>query len=187
MKTLGFTMIEIVIMMAIITAVSAIVLFKFTALNDSAFLNRSTHELALSIRRAQNMALAITQVDVGGIGTIPPAYGVRLSQAASDADQYIIFGDVINDFIWNAGDDAMIDGIQFFSRSIKVKEITGCAISCPQKINIMFKAPESVMEFHDDSDGTLLSEDTLTIMLTTQAGDLTRKIIVKTSGQVSIK
>lgn len=177
-------MIEIVVMMAIITAISAIVLFKFTALNDSALLNRSTHELALSIRRAQNMALAIT---VGGAGQVAAAYGVRLSQAASDADRYIIFGDVFNDFKWDAGTDDTIDGTQFFSRGIRVKEITGCAISCPERVNIMFRAPESEMEFYNDSDGTLIVDDTLNIVLTTSAGDLTRKIIVKTSGQVSIQ
>lgn len=184
----GFTIFEVLVMLAIVTAISAQVLFSFTGLNEGAALHRSAQQLALAIRRAQNMSLAVSTLRVGQTFPqflIPPAVGVRISTATRERDRYVLFAD-----LGNPGNRAYDADTEFIAeealhRGVRVQELRrdGAAV---QEARIVFAAPEAEMEIATDPSPVGQPPQRIDIVLKANSGQ-TRTITVTTSGQVSIQ
>lgn len=180
-------MVEMVVMLAIITAISSVVLFSFTGLNEGAALNRSVRELALAIRQAQNMSLAVTQLEVGSPPTkqIPPAVGLHLSLA--EPDRYFLFADLPPADNKYSGPAERIPGSSaVFERRVKISKIAAEGGSAKSLVHIIFSAPEANLALTDDLGASTLGEK-VDIELVTPSGDLKRTLSVRISGQISIK
>lgn len=192
MKDSGFTIIEVAVMLAIITAISAIVLISFTGLHESAAINRGARELALGIRRAQNMSFAIAQVDTQAGPVIPPAIGVRV---AVDSPIYFLFADIVqdnrySDAVENNRADAKISNSESaFEGRITVESLTAYdALMVPRSVpvaHVMFLAPEATVLLTDASGNSV--GDVLEIGLVSSSGATHARVVVRTSGQVSIQ
>jgi len=183
----GYTMVEMVVILAIITGISGIVLFSFTGLNEGASLNRSIRELALAIRRAQNMSLAVTQLEVGSPPTsqIPPAVGVRLS--TQDPERYFLFADLAPvDNRYTGVGEKIGNTETLFERRVKINRIRGDGGSPHTTVHILFTAPEANITFSDDA-GAVIPGEKIEIELISPSGDLVRTITVRLSGQISVK
>lgn len=183
----GFTMVEIVVILAIITILSAVVLFNFTGFNEGAVLNRSVRELSLAIRRAQNMSLSVTQIIVGmpPVPRIPPAIGIQFTKNQSI---YTLFADLEprDNKYSDAGEKIGADEI--FQRNIKISDLTDDKNTSYNRINILFTAPEATIIFSDTNGINLTSSvSAVNIKLQTPSGQLTKTITVRTSGQISVK
>ena len=184
-------MVEIVVMLAILTAVSAIVLVSFSGISQSGAGNRALRELALDIRRAQNMSLAVTQIAMGDsppVNQIPPAVGVQITK---NSDTYIIFGDLpggtsqqdykYTDSSEKIGPNRELQG------SVRVQRVlteNGQELSVTA-IHILFSAPEADMLITDQNGSSL--GDFVAIELASASGQNTKQIRIRTSGQISIR
>lgn len=183
----GFTMVEVVVMLAIITALSTVVLASFGGLNESTALNRGARELALSIRRAQNMSLAVTAIEIGSPATfqIPPAVGVKISTVSPT--NYFIFADlapVDNKF---TDSSEKISGTNVtFERNVKVQRILGEGGILLSTVHVLFVPPEATL-FFTDADGSSISGDKIDIELISPNGLIKKTVTVRTSGQIGIK
>lgn len=175
-------MVEAVVMLAIVIAISAVVLFSFTGFNEGAALNRSSRELALAIRRAQNMSLAVTQIQTSAGPRIPPAVGLKLSTLAPAT--YFTFADLLHDNKYASADDAKIGSDATFERGIKLDSLKDKDGVARATVHIIFAAPEATV-FLGDENGVSVG-DKLDITLKTPAGQ-TRTVVVRTSGQVSVR
>ena len=179
----GFTLIEAVVMLGVITAISSVVLVSFAGLSEGGALNRSARDLALSLRQAQNMALAVTQVSTSLGPKIPPATGIKLIQ---NSTSYFTFADLnLDNKYTGENEDAKIGAHQNFVRGIKVKSLTDGAGNARSIAYVTFAAPEAAVAL-SDVNGTKIGNQ-LTIELTSGSGNTTKKIIIGTSGQISIK
>ena len=75
----GFTLIELVVVMAIISIMTAVVLVNYRPGGQQLALDRSVSKLAQDLRRAQEMAMSPREE--GGCGPgFPGEYGIRLSR-----------------------------------------------------------------------------------------------------------
>lgn len=187
----GFTMVEVVVMMSIITIISAVVLVSFTGLHEGAAINRSARELALAIRKAQNMSLAVTQIETLAGPRIPPAVGMRF---AENGETYFSFADFNRDNRY--GDELpederdvrlAIDAI--FEGGVRIRSAAyydsfGTRRQAPL-LYVVFAAPEATVTI-SGADGVSLG-DHAEIVLATRSGQLTKTVSVRTSGQISIK
>lgn len=191
-KNSGFTIVEIAVMLGIITAISAIVLVSFTGLHEGAAVNRAARELALAIRRAQNMSFAVTRVDTAAGPKIPPAVGVR---ASAGSPIYFIFADMVRDNKYGdtvqdgVVDAKVVNGEAAMERGIKVVSIAardslGAAYAVPVA-HIMFLAPEATVALSDAAGASL--GEVLEIEVGSASGAAKKKITVRTSGQVSVR
>ena len=185
----GFTLVEAMVIIAVITVISAQAIFSFAGLHEGSAINRSTRELALAIRKAQNMAFAVTQVEAGGTYIIPQAVGVRLS-SADKPERYFIFADLVaggaRDNKYVAGDDAKIGSDGVFERGVKITSLKDKDGNSIPTAHIMFAAPEAVIAL-TDGDGNQFVSDKIDIELKSASGRLTKTITVRTSGQVGVK
>lgn len=187
----GFTMVEVVVMMMIMTIISAVVLVSFTGLHEGAAINRSARELVLALRRAQNMSLAVTQIETLAGPRIPPAVGMRF---AENGETYFSFGDFNRDNRY--GDELpederdvrlAVDAI--FEGGVRIEKVVyydsfGTRQPVPL-LYIVFAAPEAAVTIAG-ADGSSLG-DHAEIVLATRSGSLVKTVSVRTSGQISIK
>jgi len=181
-------MVEIVVMVAIITFISASVLVNFSGLNEGGSLNRSSRELALNMREAQNMSMSVKELAVGSptpTNTLPPGVGLEITR---NTDSYIIFADLDfpnpRDFKYS-GVSEKIEPLKYFLRNVVVSSITDSEDIPYSKINIIFSAPEASMTITDNN-GVDLGNMILLVLRSPTTGQ-TKTITVRTSGQISIK
>lgn len=179
----GYTMIEVVVMLAIVTAISTVVLISFTGLNEGGAVNRSARELALAIRRAQNMSLAVTQVQTSSGPRIPPAVGLKLDR--SNPTSYFTFADLVLDNKYVSAGDAQIGVDETFPRGTRINLLTGPTGSPHTIVYIMFAAPEAVVTLSDINGASI--GDKAEIEIVSASGLYKKRITVRTSGQVGIK
>lgn len=182
----GYTMIEIVVMMAILTTISAIALYGFTGFSESGALNRGARELALAIRRSQNMALAVSQIDFGGTGEVPAAVGVQFSQSSP---YYFLFGDRLatrdnkyTDSTEKIGTDEILP------RGVRISALTGFNPSPVSyaTVHILFEPPEANVVLSDNGSPALSIGNRLEVELQSPSGNK-KTISVRESGEISIR
>jgi len=178
----GFTVIEAVVMSAIVAFLAGTVLVKFGGLNDSIALNRSAQELALALRQAQSYALGVL---VTG-GAIPPQTGVKLSYATSDdARGYLIFSDFnggTGNFFYDSPPDVALENGRF-ERNVRINSIRDIFGVEKPKVNVLFTSPEANVSLTDESGSSI--GDLLTIELISPSGHI-KRVFVRTSGQIGI-
>lgn len=92
MNNKGFTLIELIVVTAIIVLLLGLALPSYRSANKSLALQRAIHKLAQDLRRAQEMAMSATEVEVEGEGVVPEGgYGLYLN--INQPNQYILFAD----------------------------------------------------------------------------------------------
>ncbi len=186
----GFTLVEAVVTLALVMAISAMVLFSFSGLNEGAALNRSVKELALAIRKAQHSALSVTQVTIGDppAPVIPPAIGIRLVKGQSS---YFLFGDLNprDNMYTPALNERIPRSTATTTRNVRINEFydgTGTPLSAVSALHITFASPEATAKFTDQGGTEILNA--VQIELRTASGQPTpKRIVVRTSGQISIR
>jgi len=97
-KSKGFTLLEVLIVIGFIGLMSALLLPNFTLGKQSLALNRSAAKLSQDLRRAQEMALSAKEVN----GAIPSGYGIFFD--LDYPNQYFFFADMDGDDVWDEGE-----------------------------------------------------------------------------------
>ncbi len=97
----GFTLIEMLVVLAIIIIITGIVVFNVSTEKQNSALLRSAQKLSLDLRRAQNYALSSKgfKTDVA----VPWGWGVHFFGAGSG--NYVIFADRNNNQIYDYNED----------------------------------------------------------------------------------
>ncbi len=188
-------MVELVVLLAIITVISSVVLASFPVLSRRIHLQRSARQVALSLRKAQNMAFAVRQANTVSGRVIPPAYGVHFSRTAPTS--YLVFADLRGgpggtaDGIYSPATDAVVETITL-DPGIRIANLLA-DLSAPQDaISVAFSVPEARMSI---ASPTLPLTESLEVVLQVEAGstlpagapNLTRSVIVRTSGQIRVQ
>ncbi len=88
----GFTLIEMIVVLAIIVIITGIVIFNVGTERQNSVLLRSAQKLSLDLRRAQNYALSSKSFKTLGV---PCGWGVHFNGMGSTS--YIIFADMASD------------------------------------------------------------------------------------------
>jgi len=176
----GFTIVEMMVAMAIITIVSAQVLFSFSGLNEGTALNSSAREMALSLRRAQSMALAVTRIPV--LSAVPPAAGVRI--ATISPQTYLLFGDLAATRDFKYTSSAELIATQTLERGNRISRILDENSVEHDIIHLIFSSPEATLSITDE-DGNDIG-NLLTIELVAPNGQK-KKVVARTTGQISIQ
>ncbi len=182
----GFTMVEIVIILAIIIIVSAIVLVNFPSVSANINLQKTVQQFALKLRQTQNQALAVRPVQ-GPLGPIiSPAVGIYITTA--DPKHYIVFADVCpaspdNNKIYDDGCDIIIETVNV-EPGVKITGLVDELGQSQSAVSIAYTAPEA-QAFISNTAGPI-GEQVLAIFRT-EAGNLARSVCARSSGQVAIE
>lgn len=98
----GFTLIELMVVMAIITVISVLVLARYGQFNGVVLLRNLAYDIALTVRQAQVYGIS-GKVGTGAVGV---QYGVYLTSATPT--QYLLFADNNGSGTYTAGEEIEI-------------------------------------------------------------------------------
>ena len=192
----GFTMVEAVVLLAMFVLIAGIVLASFPRFSQQIRLQLSSQQTALALRKTQNMAFAVRQVQTSRCGTlVPPAYGVFFDRERAP-DSYLIFADLrsssdctsgSNDQRYRASDDEVIETIRL-DQGVAINDlivVAGGVDASETVINIVFSVPEARMTIANASGPAGESVDI--VLRQSRLPDVARRITVRTSGQIAVK
>ncbi len=192
----GFTLVELMVSVAIFAMMTALVVVKYGNFNQSVLLTNLAYDVALTIRTAQTYGLSVkTPTDVSP--TFTSAYGVTIGTdsvtcaggTSSNSQQFLMFADAYPSSSGNAVCDSndILTSTYAIKRGGSVYQVCAGNGSCTLgsgRLDITFKRPDpraTICLNGISSCGNTYGE----IVLRATDGS-TRKIIVRSNGQITI-
>lgn len=197
LKVAGFTVIELIVVIAIIALVSTLVLFNNTKLNSALLLSNTAYEVGLIVREAQAAGLGVRATADSGTQNFNFSQGVHFD--IDTPNTVILFSDIDGNGRYNGSNE----DIQLYtianSRAGKILNICGVVEDVGQstctdttKLDITFKRPnpEALIQVGVVSTGdgsTSMSDFNNTVVVNIGfEGDICRSIIIQKTGAVEV-
>ncbi len=179
----GFTLIEMLVVVAIIVIVTSLALAKNSQFNNTILLSDTAYDISFSIRQAQVYGLSVREFTGSGISsTFSVGYGVYFS--ANTPSQYTLFVDIDRDHLYQNPPDAIEQSI-ILRNNYKIATLCGsrsgtetCDLS---SLAVAFERPNP--DTFMSSGG--VAYDSVRLVLQARGGD-TRSINIFTTGQISV-
>ena len=181
----GFSLIELLVVMAIMVVISSVVLSRYSQFNGVILLRNLAYDVALTIREAQ--VYGVSGRSLGGV--LGVRYGVYFT--ASAPNQYILFGDSNNNSLYDAGESIKIYTMRpgYGLQNLCAHRSGDLALKCANagdftSLTIMFRRPDP-----DAIVKTSVSAETYTdaIITVVSATGETRTITVTQTGQIAVQ
>ncbi len=174
----AFTLIESLVVTAIILILSLIVFSNYSSSNRQLLLQRAADKLSQDIKKIQEMAMAATEVN----GEIPQGgYGLYFRKVPAPQTSYVLFADKNSNQKYDSGSGAgeTIEEI-VLENGVKISGLIG------NHLNVIFLPPEPKVYF-TDADGNQLDISEATIEISLLDGSKTKNIIVNKAGLIKIE
>ena len=166
-KQTGFTMIELLVVMFIMTLLTASVLVSYRGGQRKYVLTQSAQQLVSDLRQAQNMT--ISGVDISSYH----GYGIH---AEDNNNFYILFADQNGDSIYKSQNDTIIKTVNL-PNLIKID-----SVSPSSNLDVFFKSPNPTTYINNNPS----AGQTGTIVLKIENTSLNKTITVTTAGLIQI-
>lgn len=170
----GFSLVELLVSVAILVVVSGLVFFNQSGFNNSVLIQNLAYEISLTIRQAQSYGLQSKGVD----DDFEKGFGVYFNM--EEPDKLILYSDVDDDFVYGSG-DLLIDDLKMTNGNLLDKLCIGdlCSGGEETTLDISFLRPNPTAYINEDHD---VGE----IYIKSSRGEK-RKIVVNKIGQISIE
>jgi prepilin-type N-terminal cleavage/methylation domain-containing protein len=182
----GFTILELIVSLAIFAMMTALVLSKYGNFNQNILLTNLAYDVALTVRNAQSYGLNVKS-STRTANDFSKPYGVYFSKAASPANTTIIFfTDTNSNDVYTAGTDAIIQSTTITRGSIvsAICVYNNGACTDVDNVSVVFRRPDPSAIIKVTSGGISYAN----LRITLRAIDNTTKVvIVNSTGQVSVE
>ncbi|MBI4155891.1 MAG: type II secretion system protein [Candidatus Zambryskibacteria bacterium] len=189
---LGFTLIELMVSVSIVSLIMVTVLWNYGTFNDNLALTSAGQELAIGVRKSQTYGLSVKEVSVGS-GQFDLAYGIYFS--ATDPTNYYIFVDKNSNNLYDVNSGCGSSSTECvekmtFRNGIKISQI--CGASCPipevSGIQVTFKRPnpDAKINFSNSSGASVGGALIGKVILISPKGK-TETVTVQSTGQISVQ
>lgn len=187
-------MVEVVIILFIVAIISSLVLASFSGLSSRIYAQRSTQRLALSLRRAQNMAFGVRQVldtvpssPTFGSYVIPGSYGIYFNLGSPTS--YLIFADTAPsadpDGRYTSGSDIAIETVQLDPGISLQSLVTQSGGGNQNILNVAFAVPEATVSIKRNSGGNVGNWGRISLI--DSRGAFPKSATVYQSGQIYVR
>ena len=207
----GFTLIELIVSIAIFAFMTALVMSKYGSFNQNTLLTNMAYDMAITIRTAQSYGLSVKSADASN-NIFSAPYGIHFDMSNSNNDKFILFADKNPDYRYNANstDDEAITKYTLNS-GVKIASIclgsslNDCGVSNNllgpgDKIDIRYKRPnpDAMFDCNGSAGGVcqvnniasptynLNPEPVAIITLTSSDGNNREYVFVRRNGQISV-
>jgi len=186
----GFTLIELMVTIAIVTVIMGIILIENSKFNDSIILTNTAYEVALVARQAQVFGLSSK---AASSGTVYSGYGISASAVSGENAVVRLFADTNSDGKYQSTEE-ITGGVQL-GRGIRVTHIcfnTGTQVCNSttdlSTTNIIFKRPNPESDIRDGTGAIPNGVKQVQINVDTTSSTSGRRcVIIYKSGQISVK
>lgn len=185
-RTLGFSLVELLVSIGIVVLVLSIVVARQQSFNSSVLLRGQAYEIALAMREVQ--LGAVSAVGDGG-GDFRATQGIYFS--IFDNQEYKVFRDANNNQFYNSGEEIGFSGT--LDPRFEIQSIEPGSVG--EEISIVFKRPNFDAVFVRNGAGranSILNETSvlITVAVKNSAGNVCgqdiRQIEVRSTGQISV-
>lgn len=185
----GFTLVEVIVVAAIVGMVAATVIPNFGKMNSRFAADLLAHDIALAIRGAQADALN-GRTFAGGPKS---AYGIAVTSVAGDDGKIVEFQDTNDSGAYEQGTDGLVETSEFQNRT-RIHRVcrkrAGESMVCDaiSRLDIVFVRPnpDALMEGDGGAGGTEQGYAEAGILLLSSDGELEKCVHIYSTGQVSV-
>ena len=193
----GFTLIELVVTLAIVIFATSLVMIRYVSFNSSVLLNSLAYQIAFDLRETQSLAISVRGSNAG----FREEYGMHFD--INTPNQYMLFQDT--DQTVNGDGYILYDDDEAIGRPIIVDPrftivdlcVTslGGARSCyrdtagsfPEFVTIAFARPDFDAIMYGDGVGALRSAEIVVGVDTGEEDEITRTVLVTRNGQITVQ
>jgi len=179
----GFAIIELIVVIAIVGALTAVAISNFPKIKLQLSLSRAAHAFSQDLRKAQQMALSgLIYKDSSGTEQEVDGYGVYVDLDGQGDKKYIIYADKSPGNKEYDGSDYLVEFIDLSVREpgIKIKEIHNVS---SDKASINFNSFRIETVIAQLSEG----QNSVEIVFTIEVSGQTKTVSVNTSGLIEVK
>ncbi len=176
----GFTIIEVMVTVAIIAILSAILMYQFRNFDSKLLLRNLTYEIAIALREAQVYGVGVQGTETSGF---QHAYGLHFE--IGNPTQYLLFRDTNDNGIYNPAVGVTPDeriSTYTIGRGNRISGLCDATVCGKNSLDITFKRPESNAIFAID--GSPFVGTSTTIYVASATGN--HRIVVFDTGQISL-
>ena len=200
----GFTLVELIVVVAITTLISSIVVVGSSKFDGTILLTNLAYDVALSVREAQFAGLNVKVFQSGGTSTFNAGYGITFYKLNADTStnnkDYILFADVmdgngVEDYLYSGNSNGGAEFVRKYSTqkgnwidkfcgvvaTTGVEECGGSTGSLTF-LNIVFVRPNPDATFKS-STGTAYKAVKIYVK---SPQNITKAIRIESTGQISV-
>lgn len=195
-KRAGFTIAELIIIIAIFTIITTVALLDQNRLNSGVLMTNLAYETALSVREAQVYGVGVR--NFGSENEFGGQFGTYFDMISSD--RIVLFSDKNQDAAYDPG-EAQYQYVFTEQRGNKIKALclgslggSACSTASTAHVNslrIVFKRPNLEAKFYATDDTGEVTDGRLVgpayIVVDNIDGNNCRAVIIQPTGQISIE
>ena len=190
-STAGFTLVELMVSIAIFGIMTALVVAKYGTFNQSVLLTDLAYDVALTLRTAQTYGLSVTRTgEQNDVDAFQYAYGIHFSKQTNSNKEFILYtvqaSDSSPEYRYTSGGGIEVSRF-LLKRGATISNLEVClsGVSCTEvnQLDVAFKRPDPSARICGNSGQC----DAFSAIITIQAtDDSTRTVIVRENGQISV-
>ncbi len=179
----GFTLVELLVSVAIFTVITSVAAYNHSLFNGSVLLTNLAYEIALSIRQAQFYGITVRQ-SASDTTRFDSGYGIHFNTSTSPTS-YILFEDKPSqDHIYNVGEALNTYSIQQGNTISKIVVNNGSSTTTKTLVDISFVRPNPDTYITADGAAGVYYNRAELCVSSPKANK--RKIIIESTGQISV-
>ncbi len=195
---LGFTLVEIMVTVAIVTILISTAILNYFSFNDRLSLSSAGQEMAINIRLTQSYGLNVKETSPGA-SDFTKAYGIYFDMDTGDNDEYIIFADLNSDKKYDEGSGCGTGGGTECVELVKIDNRVTISLvdaigSCPslnaaRSLNIIFLRPnpDAEINFLNNGGNSVCYPSPNAVITLTSKGGRVSTLTVEATGQISVQ
>ncbi len=182
--TKGFTLIELIVSIAIFAIMTSLLLSKYGNFNQGILLTNLAYDVALTIRNAQSYGLNVKSSDrASNLFDYP--YGVHFD---ANNEVFTFFADVNSNGDYNNPGDTIVSDTRIKRGSQIGNLCLGTSVNCTpvSKLNIIFKRPDPNALFNAKTAANAdVTGNYAEITLKANDGSI-KVVVVRSTGQIAV-
>ncbi|OGG55362.1 hypothetical protein A3D62_02330 [Candidatus Kaiserbacteria bacterium RIFCSPHIGHO2_02_FULL_49_11] len=184
----GFSLIELVVTVGILTVITGALLANHASFGGSILVENLAYDVALSLRQAQVFGLSVREFNTGS-GQFDIGYGIHFDR--DDLSTYRLFADIDKGKTFNAGDGT--EEIFTIGRGYSIRDICATSLGgvevCSstgalQNLDVVFIRPDPDAIMRVNGDTASVYQRARIVVQSPQ--EKTREVSVEATGQISV-
>lgn len=187
--SLGFSLIELIVSISIVTIVTGIVIARHNAFNGAILLRNQAYEIAFVVHEAQQLAVSGQTSDLNS--TQKQRYGVAFSTGTTgdiNKQSILLYKDNNNNRLYDAATDDEIKTYRLDNRFEIARIMTGS--SSGSNMRVVFERPFFDAKFYRDNLAAIQSGPARIIIrpVNSTASNVPERVInISNSGQITVE
>ncbi len=180
----GFTLIELIVVSAIIIVITTFILFQQSKFNSSTLLRSLAYSIALSVRQAQVYGTSVRESSLGS-NIFSAGYGIHIPSAGvSSADTYYIFSDLDGNGKYDVGEELPLFKLGKGYMINNICGVIGTSCTTVSKLTIFFRRPNPEAFISDNVASDMYPAAFIQVKSTGNSD--TRSVKISNTGQISV-